>query len=323
MKRRGALIALAATIGFALEAHAQGPDKSPVIGTLDGGERLSWWNAFKRQMHDLGYVEGKNIVYEARYAKGRLDQLPSLAQELVRRDVAVIVTSSSAAAQAASHATSKIPIVTASTSDHVSIGLAASLARPGGNVTGVSSVASELTAKRLELLREILPKLSRLAVLWHSENVGSHTTMRDLQAACRSAKVALLNVGIKKPEEITGAFLTAARDRAEAVFVVLAPLTYAERQRIAELAIKHHLPSMHGGAEFVSAGGLVSYGASYPDLFRRAAAYVDKILKGAKPADLPIEEPTKFELLVNLKTAKALGVTVPQSVMLRADRVID
>lgn len=326
MKRRRALVGIAVLgvgLSTSLESRAQRPAKTPVIGLLDGGERLAWWTAFRQQMHELGYVDGKSVAYEGRFAKGKLEQLPSMAQELVRLEVALIVTSSSAAAQAASRATDKIPIVTASTADHVSIGLAASLARPGGNVTGVSSIASELTAKRLELLQEILPKMSRLAVLWQSDNLGSRTAVRDLERACRSAKVSLQNVGVKKAEEIAGAFSAATRERADAIFVILAPLTYGERQRIGELALKHNLPSMHGGAEFAAAGGLVSYGASYPDLFRRAAVYADKILKGAKPGELPIEEPTRFEMVLNLKTAKALNIRLPSAVLLRADRVID
>jgi putative ABC transport system substrate-binding protein len=207
-------------------------------------------------------------------------------------------------------------------SDQVSLGLAASFARPGGNVTGVSSISADLTGKRFELLREILPKMSRLAVIWHRGNVASAFAVRDLEAAVRASRIALQNLGVNAAEELSGAFSAAARNRTEAVLVVASPFTSPERRQIAELALKHRLPTIYGPSEYVDAGGLLSYGPSYPDLLRHAAVYVDKILKGAKPGDLPIEQPTKFELVVNLRTAKALGVTIPQAVLVRADRVI-
>jgi len=323
--RRRALIGIA-SIGFAwsVAPHslAQRSGKMPVIGLLDGGERTAWWAGFRQQMRDLGYVEGTSVAYEARFARGQTRQLPALAQELIRKDVAIIVTASSAASVAAKAETDRIPIVIGSGADHVSLGLVASLARPGGNVTGMSSVASELTAKRLELLREVLPKMSRLAVLWQADNVGSRPAIRDLESATRSAKVSLRNLGVRKPEEIAPAVGSAVQDGVEALFVILAPLTYGERGRIGELALKHKLPAVHGSIEMLEPGGLVSYGVNYIDLFRRAAVYVDRILKGARPAALPIEQPTKFETGVNLKTAKALGISIPGTVLVRADRVI-
>jgi ABC-type uncharacterized transport system substrate-binding protein len=325
MRRRQALFGIAG-LGLGLSAarpSSAQPSTRPVVGLLDGGERLAWWAAFRQQLKEIGYIEGKNIVLEARYAKGKFAQLPALAQELIRLNTAVIVTASNAAALAASQATDKIPIVMATGSNHVSLGLVSSLARPGGNVTGLSSISDELTGKRLELLREILPRIGRLAVVWQSDNIGSSATMRDLQSLTRSLKITLQNVGVRKAGDLGEAFQNAARERAEAVFVVLSPLLYGERRRIADLALKHRLPNMSTVSEFVDAGGLISYGTSYSELFRRAALYVDKILKGAKPGDLPIEQPTKFETVVNLKTAKALGVTIPQAVLLRADRVID
>jgi len=325
MRRRQALFGIAGLslgLSAALPSRAQSSTR-PVIGLLDGGERLAWWAAFRQQMKELGYVEGKNIVFEPRYAKGKFAQLPALAQELIRLNAFVIVTTSTAAAQAASQATDRIPIVMATGTDHVSLGLVSSLARPGANVTGLSTISDELTGKRVELLREILPRMARLAVVWQSDNIGSAASIRDLQSVTRTLKIALQNVGVRKAEDLSEAFLTAARERAEAVFVVISPLLYGERQRIADLALKHRFPTMNTASEFVDAGGLLSYGASYPDLFRRAAVYVDKILKGAKPGDLPIEQPTKFETVVNLKTARALGVVIPQAILLRADRVID
>src|SRR5262245_7360827 len=326
MKRRQALfgiLSLSLGLPSPQNASAQPRPKAPVVGLLDAGERLEWWAAFRQQLRELGYVEGQNVAFEARFASKQPERLPALAKELVRLNVAVIVTGGTAAALDAKRATSTIPIVMATGSDHVSLGLVVSLARPGRNVTGLSSISSELTAKRLDLLREVLPKMTRLAVLWHSDNIGSAPAIRDLETAARSSRVALQNLGVSTAEELPGAFSAATRAHADAVFVVAGPFTFPERHRIADLALKHRLPSMHGPAEYVEAGGLISYAPSYSALFRRAAVYVDKILKGAKPGDLPIEQPTTFELVINLKTAKALGVAIPQAVLLRADRVIE
>ena len=326
MKRRQALfgiLGLGVGLASTRNASAQRAAKVPVVGLLDASERVEYWAAFRQQIRALGYVEGQNVAFEARFAGGKPEQLPALAQELVRLNVAVIVTGGTAAALDAKWATGKIPIVMATGGDHVSMGLAVSLARPGRNVTGMSSVSSDLTGKRLELLREVLPKMTRLAVIWHADNIGSVPTMRDLEAAARSSRVALQNFGISSAKDFADAFSAATRERAEAVFVLHSPFFFPERQRIAELALKHRLPTMHGPSEYVEAGGLLSYAPSYPDLFRRAAVYVDKILKGAKPGDLPIEQPTRFELVINLKTAKALGVAIPQAVLIRADRVIE
>jgi putative ABC transport system substrate-binding protein len=326
MKRRQALfgiLGLSAGLVTARNASAQRAAKVPVIGLLDASERVEYWAAFRQQLQKLSYVEGKNIAFELRFAGGKPEQLPALAQELVRLNVAVIVTGGTAAALDAKRASGKIPIVMASGGDQVSMGLATSLARPGSNVTGNSSVSPDLTGKRLELLREVLPKMTRLAVIWHAENIGSVTTMRELEAAARSSKIALQNLGISSTKDFADAFSSATRGRAEAVFVIHSPFLFPERRKIAELALKHRLPTMHGPSEYVEIGGLLSYGPSYLDLFRHAAVYVDKILKGAKPGDLPIEQPTKFELVINKKTAKALGITIPQVVLLRAERVIE
>ena len=324
MKRRQVLVGFAA-LGVAISAASRSfaQRKIPVVGTLDGGERLAWWAAFRAQLRELGYVEGKNLVLEQRFARGKYERLASLAEELVRIPVDVIVTASTVAALAAKRATDTIPIVMATGTDHVSYGFAASLAKPGGNVTGMSSAATELVGKRFELLRELHPKLTRLAVLWQRDNLGSTTAIRELESIARSAKVSLQNLGIRKGDDLAAAFSAAVDGRAQALYVVLSPLIYAERQNIAALAIKYRLPTVHGSIEFVEAGGLASYGPDYAEFHRRAAVYVDKILKGAKPGDLPIEAPNKFDLVLNVKTAKLIGLAIPHTVLVRAARVID
>jgi len=321
MKRRQALWAIVAIGGFARAARAQ-PGKTWVIGLLDAGERLEWWPVFRQQMRELGYVEGRNLRFEARYAGGKLDRLPAMAEELVRRKVDLIVTSGNAAALAAKHVTDAIPIVMATGTDQVSLGLANSLAHPGENVTGVNSLTSDLSGKRFALLREMFPGISRMAVLWHRENATTGASVRDLITAADTVRIGMQNLAVRDAGGIPEAFNLAARERVQAIIVPNSPLMYRERRRIAELALQHKLPTMTGAAEYVDAGGLASYAPSYPDLFRRAAVYVDRILKGADPADLPIEQPTKFELVINQKTAQAIGVAIPTQVMVRADRVI-
>jgi putative ABC transport system substrate-binding protein len=278
---------------------------------------------FKQQMRELGYVEGTSVLFEGRFARGAYDRLPALAQDLVRLKVAAIVTSGGVAAHAASQATSTIPIVMGTGGDPAEAGLVASLARPGGNLTGVTSLGSGLTRKRFELLTELIPKLPRLAVLWNAANPTEPVALRELEAATAQAKVALQHASVKSGEGLAQAFASMSKERAGAVLVIADPMLYAERRRIGELALKHRLPSMSGVVDYVEAGGLVSYGPSYANLFRRAALYVDKILKGAKPGDLPIEQPIQLALVVNLKTAKALGLTIPQPILLRAERVIE
>jgi putative ABC transport system substrate-binding protein len=295
----------------------------PVIGLLDAGARLEWWAAFRHQLRDLGYVENKNVAFEARFAAGKFDQLPELAQELVRSRVAIIVTSGRVATQAAMKATPTIPIVTATGDDPADAGLVASLGRPGGNVTGVTSLGVGLVGKRFELLTEVVPNLARLAVLFNVNNPTAAVNWPELERLAGPAKVTLQRVGVKSGEELAAAFSAMSRESARAVLIIADPMLYSERRRIGELALKHRLPSLSGVDEYVDVGGLVSYGPSYAGLFRRAALYVDKILKGAKPGDLPIEQPTHISLVVNLKTAKALGVTIPRSMLLRAERVIE
>jgi len=303
-------------------ANAQRLDTSPLVGLLDAGERLSWWAVFRQEMARLGYVEGRSIRYEGRFARDRLDQLDVISRDLVRLAPAVIVTAATVAAQAARRVTDRIPIVTATGVDHVSMGFAASLARPGGNVTGLTSANSDLTEKRLEILREVVPGMSRLAVIWQADNVGSTTSIRDLERATSSYKITLLNHGVRTRDEITGAFGAAKREHADAVFIPPGPLAEDEHVLFAQLALKHRTAMLASSAA-VESGALVSYGPNYPDLFRRAATYVDKILKGAKPGDLAIEQPTTFETIINLKTARLIGIKVPQSVLIRADRIIE
>lgn len=325
-QRRQAILGIA---GFAIlqattfALRAQPTAKAPMIGLLDAGKRLSWWNAFRQQMGELGYVEGKNILFEARYAEGHPEKLRALAEDLVRRRVAIIVTAGTAAAQEAARTTDQIPIVTGTGSAPVAMGYAASLARPGGNVTGLTTLSSDLTSKRVDLLREMFPRLSRLAVLWQSNNSGSTVTFRNLELATETRRITLQNLGIRKPEELPGAIAAAAKERAEALFVLQGPLTIDDGGQIATLARKYRLPTIGADSDSVEMGGLISYGVHYSENFRRAAVYVDKILKGAKAGDLPIEQPTKLELVVNLKIAKELGVKIPQSILIRADRVIE
>jgi putative ABC transport system substrate-binding protein len=311
-------------VGPLAAAAQQVPGKIPVIGLLDFSTadpaRLNWWQAFRRGLQELGYVEGQSIRFEARWAQGRTERLPGLAAELVGLRVDVIVTGGSEAARAAKQATATIPIVMATGSDPVKFGIVESLARPGGNVTGVSSISGELMAKRVELLRELLPKISRVAILW-DETPTARITVQELEAEARRLGIGIHQVGVRGSSDFARAFSEAARARA--VIVVASSFMFTERKRIADLALKHRLPTALGAREYVEAGGLFSYAVSFPDRFRRAAWYVDRILKGARPADLPVEQPTTFELVINLKTAKALGLTVPRSLQQRANQVIE
>jgi putative ABC transport system substrate-binding protein len=307
-----------------LAAVAQSSREIPLIGSLDYGApdaaRLDWWKAFRQGLRELGYVEGQSIRFEARWAQGRVDRLPGLAAELVRLRVDAIVTGGGEAARAAKQATATIPIVMADGADPVRLGLVESLGRPGGNLTGLTSLSAELIAKRVALLREALPKVSRVAVLW-DETPNARMSVQEVEAAARTLGMAVHPVGVRGPHELDQAFSAARREHA--LIVVGTPSLFIERKRIADLALKHRLPTMVGGREYAEAGGLFSYAVRYPELFRRAASYVDKILKGAKPAELPIEQPTAFELVINLKTAKALGLTIPPSLLQRADQLIE
>jgi putative ABC transport system substrate-binding protein len=285
------------------------------------GQRTSE-EAFLRGLRELGYREGQNVVIEARYAEGRSERLDGLAAELVYLKVDVIVTAGMQGALAARSATTTIPIVVATAADLVGGGLATSLARPGGNVTGTSSLNSELSGKRIELLKELLPRLSRIAVLWNGANPGAVHTWQETQAAAQKLAVKLRPLEIRKADDLGPSFEVAKRGNEKALVVIQDSLTLANQTVIAQLAARHRLPAIYGSSGFVEAGGLIAYGASRRELWRHAAVLVDKIFKGAKPGDLPIEQPTKFELVINLKTAKALGLTIPPSVLARADEVI-
>ena len=328
LRRFWVIVALALGLLWApLAADAQQAGKVFRIGTLGtvpltDPEVARIWGAFFLGLRELGYVEGQNITIERRFSEGRAERFPQLATELVQLKVEVIVVTVTPAALAAKKATRTIPIVMLGTGDPVANGLVASLARPGGNITGLSLLAAELGGKRLQLLKEVLPRLSGVAVLWNVANPYTILEVRETEIAARALGIQIQSLGIREADEFESAFREAATGRAGALIVVGDGLTIFHRARIVELAARHQLPAMYGFREFVDTGGLMGYGANLPDMYRRGATYVDKILKGAKPGDLPIQQPTKFELVVNLKTAKALGLTIPQSIFIRADEVI-
>ena len=282
-----------------------------------------WRDAFRRGLQALGWKEGKSIAIEYRYANGKLSLLPELAADLVRLKVDVIVASVSTTALAARKVTNVIPIVMAAGGDLVAAGLVDSLARPGGNVTGLSQRAPELAGKRLELLKELDPSLSRVAVLWNPRNAASPLSWKELQAPAQQLAIELHSLKVRNPGDFSRAFEAATKARARALFVMPDPLMVTNARQVADLAIKSRLPSIFHISAFADAGGLITYGPDRADLFRRAASYVDRILKGAKPGELPIDRATKFELVINMKTAKTLGLSIPQSVLVRADRVIE
>ena len=304
---------------------AQQPEKITRIGYLDAiplSVNAARIEAFRQGMRKLGYVEDKNILIEWRSADGKFDRLPALAAELVNLKVQVIVTAGRSATRAAKEASSTVPIVITQDSDPVANGFVASLARPGGNITGLSTLASGLSGKQLELLKEIVPKLSRVAVFGSSTNPDNAQSLREVDLAARAFKVQLQHLDVLDPKDIETAFRTARNGRPDAVIVLPGAVFDSRRRQIVDLAGKSRLPAIYYKSEFVEDGGLMTYGTSWTDLSQRAATYVDKILKGAKPADLPVEQPKKFELIVNLKAAKQIGLTIPQKVLARADRVI-
>jgi len=327
MRKTAVLSTLVAWVVLAVgvAAEAQQPKKVPGIGYLStnsSSTNPARTEAFRQGLRQLGYVEGKNIVIEWRYAEGKPDRLPALAAELVRLRVDVIVTGGPVPTRAAKETTSTIPIVMAQDSDPVGSGFVASLARPGGNITGLATLAPELSGKQLELLKEIVPRLSRVAVFGNSINPVNAQMLREAEIAARAFKVQLQYLDVLDPKDIETAFRAASKERAEAVLALPSFLLNSQRKQVVDLAVKSRLPAIYDRREFVDDGGLTSYATNFADLARRAATYVDKILKGAKPADLPVEQPTKFELIINLKAAKQIGLTIPPDVLARADLVI-
>ena len=325
--RRELIAALGGAAVWPLSARAQEGGRKYTIGIFSAGsehaEIPALTAAFFEALRELGWVEGKNVAFEHRYAENRLERLPELAADLVRRKVDVIAAAGTLAPLAAKRATTTIPIVMIAAGDPLGSGLVASLARPGGNVTGMSLMASDLGAKRLELLKEVLPRLCRVAVLWNADNPYSVLVFKETQAGGRTLGIEVRSLEVRGPDDFDSTFEAARGLRPDALITVEDPLTGGDhRTRIAEFTARQQLPSLHGIREFVAAGGLISYGPSIADLFRRAAYYVDKILRGAKPADLPVQQPTKFEMVIKLKTAKALGLELPASVLARADELI-
>jgi putative ABC transport system substrate-binding protein len=329
VERRAFLVGTLALLPASLAAEAQTIGKVYRIGILSTTGVGTWppknWEPFQRALHDLGYVEGQTAIVEYRSAQGRYDRLPDLAAELVRLKVDVIVAGTTPGALAAQKATTTIPIVFSAVSDPVGSGVVVSLSRPGGNITGVTHVLSMLGGKRLQLLREVLPTVTVMAVLTNPDPANRSATheLPEVEAAARAMGVTLHVLRARTPDQLDGAFAAMTRKGVKALLVGSDAMFYVQRRRILELATKHRLPAIHGGREAPEAGGLMSYGADFGALALRAAGLVDKILKGAKPADLPVEQPTKFEFVINLKTAKALGLTIPPAVLARADEVIE
>jgi putative ABC transport system substrate-binding protein len=325
MKRISLFLLIAFVAGGGGIAQAQTPAKIPRIVFLAVQSRTilsERFDAFRQGLNDLGYVEGKNIVLDYLDSDGRQDRLPAVMAEIVHRHTDVIVTGGSQATRAAKKETSTIPIVMAQDNDPLGAGFVASLARPGGNVTGLANLAAELSGKQLEILKEILPKLSRVAVFSDKTEPGNPKALKETEAAAKGFGVQVFYMDVQSAKDIDSAFGVASSKRAEALLVMPTPAMNQRRRRIVGLAVKNRLPAIYPREEYVEEGGLMMYGVNTNDLFRRAAIFVDKILKGAKPADLPVEQPVKFDLLFNLKTAEQIGLAIPPNVLARADRVI-
>jgi putative ABC transport system substrate-binding protein len=325
-RKLGSFVLGAMLIALGFPVEAQQPGKIPRIGYISGTGSASdpgpYVEALRQGLRDLGYAEGKNIVIEYRGAEGKLDRIPSLVNELVQLKVDVLVVPILSAARAAKHATKTIPVVMV-TGDPVATGLVDSLARPGGNLTGFATLTPNLSGKRLELLKEVVPKLSRVGILWDPDPGEPSMALENYKAAALALKVQLQSLEVHGPNpDLDGAFQTAAKQRVNALITVTSAPLFLQRKRVADLAIKNRLPTLYQGSAWVESGGLMSYSTDDLAIYRRAATYVDKILKGTKPADLPVEQPTKFEFVINLKTAKALNLTIPPLVLFRADKVI-
>jgi len=323
MRRIGLAVAFAVSLVLAPPAAEgqQAGTSVPRIGYLSAGSESPRDVAFRQGLRELGYIEGKDLAIEYRFAEGKFERLPGFAAELVRLKVDVIVSSSTPANRAAQQATQTIPIVVAL--GELRATPISNIARPSGNTTGLNAINDELGGKRLELLKEVIPRLSRVAVIRNLNNLASATQLADTEVGARALRLQIQLLDLRGPDDFEKAFEAAARQRADTVFGLPDTMLLVHRKQLAELAVKHRLPTMYATREHPEAGSLMSYGPNIPDLFRRAASYVDKILKGAKPSDLPIEQPTKFELVINLKTAKALGLTIPPSVLGRADQIIE
>ena len=325
MTRRQFITQLGGAAAWPLAAHTQQAGKLPTIGFLGAATASvagQWFAAFVKRLHELGWMEGRNVAIEVRWAEGRSERYAEIAAEFVRLNVDVIVTIGTPASLAAKQATSVVPIVFVAASDPVGTGLVASLARPGGNVTGLSNQQADLAGKRVELLREVVPALRQLAIMANVDNSASVLEMREVQTAARTIGLEVAILEVRQAEDIANGF-ELLKSRADALYVVSDPLLGSNRVRINTLALGMRLPTLHAFREYVEAGGLMSYGPNFPHLFRRAGDHVDKILRGAKPADIPVEQPTKFDLIINLTTAKALGLTVPATLLARADEVIE
>jgi putative tryptophan/tyrosine transport system substrate-binding protein len=313
------------SLALCCPVQAQQVKKAPLIGFLaitspkDMSLRMT---AFRHGLRELGYIEGKTIVVDDRYAEGKLDRLRTMTATLVQRKADVIVTSGPLGTRTAKEATTTLPIVMAYDNDPVGSGFVASLARPGGNITGLSTHYPEITGKQLELLKEIVPKLARVAVLGDSNEPFTAQSLKQTERAAKAFGVQLQYLDVKDPKDVKGALEDARKSRADAAVVLASAIFISQRSQLAELAVKNRIPAVYQASEYVEAGGLMTYGASITDLFRRSAMYVDRILKGAKPADIPVEQPTTFELIINLKAAKEIGLTIPPNVLARADRVI-
>ena len=322
MDRRTFLTLAGGLLATPVAAEGQPAGRVWRIAVL-GNENNPPWEGFRQGLRDLGYVEGRNVTMEWRWSEGKTDRLPGLAMELVALKPDVIVASGTQAVRAAKQATSAIPIVMTTSSYPDKIGLVESLSRPGGNVTGLSNLGPELSGKKLELLKEIAPKASRVAVLWNPTSPVEPLTVKELLTAAAAVGVEIQSVEVRSPDDFSAAFTTLSSSRVHALLALGNPINFRGRHLIADFALRNRLPSVYDERLFVDAGGLMSYAPSFTDSFRRAATYVDKILKGAKPADLPVEQPTKFELVINVKTAKILGLSIPPSLLLRADRLVE
>jgi putative ABC transport system substrate-binding protein len=318
-RRRQFLLAAAGLLFGPIHAHAQMATKPYRVGVFGSGSPKT----LQQSLNELGYVEGRDIVFESRNPEGRSELFDPFALDLVRLKVDVIVAANPNAVLSAKRATTTIPIVMMHTPDPVQLGLVASLARPGGNITGVTTLSADLSLKQLEILKEAVPRMSRAALLWNPDNPWHPATVQALRDLSGSLGLQLQVLKVRGPDAFGGAFQAMTTERAQAVLVLADPMTFFHRRRLADLALQHRLPMMGGLPDYADAGSLMSYWADTTDVYRRAASYVDRILKGAKPGDLPIEQPTKFQFVANLKTARSLGITIPQSVLQRADRVIE